>query len=343
MLKINYISLSSAAFAAGVMLALSTNASAQKTMVWSSMGSPKNPILKCNAMKFANEFAKRSDGRYKLETHIGAAAFANPRKQYQQVAKNIVNFSSGVLFYAPGRFPLTELVSLPFLAKDNVALARALHSLVPKYLSKEFQDVHLMALPVPTLYQIHMREPISKISDLKGKRVRAAGRGLIAALKMLGANPVLMPVTKQYENLQKGVIAGTIGTNATLVAFKVFEVTNFHMMANIAATSVFNAMSHKFYDGLPRDLRTFIDNEASGSAYSAKLSRCWDGPGKFGLKLAKKKGNKIVNVDPSDRAATAKLVAPVTDKIIANLEAKGLPARAFYKDLVAAIAREEAK
>ena len=167
-------------------LALGTTAdvSAQQTMVWSSMGSSKNPILKCNAMKFANEFVKRSGGKYKLETHIGAAAFANPRKQYQQVTKNIVNFSSGVLFYTPGRFPLTELVSLPFLAKDNIALARALHSLAPKYLKKEFHDVHLMALPIPTLYQIHMREPISKIADLKGKRVRASGRGLIAALKL---------------------------------------------------------------------------------------------------------------------------------------------------------------
>jgi TRAP-type C4-dicarboxylate transport system substrate-binding protein len=332
-----------AAAAASMMLEGAPAASAQQTLVWSSMGSSKNPILKCNAMKFANEFAKKSGGRYRLETHIGAAAFANPRKQYQQVAKNITNFSSGVLFYAPGRFPLTELVSLPFLANDNIALARALHGLVPKYLKKEFSDVHLMALPIPSLYQIHMRKPISKISDLKGKRVRAAGRGLIDALKLLGANPVLMPVTKQYENLQKGVIAGTIGTNATLVAFKVFEVTKFHMMANIAATSVFNAMSHKFYDGLPNDLRRFVDEQASGPAYSAKLSQCWDKPGKIGLQLAKKKGNKIVNADPADRAATAKKVAPVTEKILASLEARGLPARAFHKDLLAAIAREEAK
>lgn len=335
-------------FGAGALIAclafgFSSDASAQKTMVWSSMGTAKNPVVKCNALKFASTFAKRSSGRYKLETHLGAAAFANPRKQYQQVSKNITNFASSVLFYTPGRFPLTEIASLPFMATDNVALARALHSLVPKYLAKELGGVHLMALPIPGLFQIHMRDPISKIADLKGKRVRASGRGVIASLKLLGVTPVPMPVGAQYENLQKGVLAGTIAPMSTLAAFKIFEVTKFHMIANIGAGVMFNAMSKKFYAGLPPDLRKLIDIEYSGPAYSGQVSHCWDKPAMIGRKLAMKKGNKVISANPADLVATRKKVAPVTEKILASIEAKGLPARAFYKDLVAAIAREEAK
>jgi len=122
------------------------------TFTWSTMGTSRNPIVKCGPMTIAAQISKIT-GR-KQEIHLGQSAFANPRKLYPQLARGVTDFTWGILSYTPGRFPLTEIVSLPFVAQDNKAASYAINKLAPKYLTKEFRDIKLLAIAIPGLYQI---------------------------------------------------------------------------------------------------------------------------------------------------------------------------------------------
>ena len=44
---------------------------------------------------------------------------------------------------------------------------------------------------------------------------------------------------------------------------------------------------------------------------------------------------------PAEEAAVRKKLQPVTEEYLADLEKRGLPAKAFYKDLVAEIAKNK--
>jgi TRAP-type transport system periplasmic protein len=339
MTKARYIALC-AALAAG--LATTAQAAPEK-LKFSTFGTPANPMVKCAWLKVANEIVASADGALTLEPYMGGTAFGNPRKQYDFIARGVMDLSSGVLAYKQGAFPLTGLINLPFMVEDNVSGSIALNRVVRKSLMNEFSQIHLMLVALVSPYQFHMRAPISGLEDLKGKRIRIAGKAATAALKALGAQPAPMPITQSYENLQKGVIDGVGSTWTSILAFRLAEVTKFHYEVDFAVPSVFLGMSKKAYARLPAKARATVD-KLSTPEQAGKIAQCWARTTKPAKAMALKRGNTIKVASAADRARYRTMLQPVTDKLIADLEARGLPARNVYNEMrtAIAVARKEA-
>lgn len=325
--------------AAGLAMCVATPAIAETlTMKVAALGTSDNPINKCAPVAIAEEIAARSDGRIEAEMYLGGTAFANPTKLYEQVERGITDYTWAVLSYTPGRFGLTEVAGLPLLVSDQVVAARVLNENFAKYLTDEFKGVHVLALAVIAPNQLHLRAPIESIDDLKGQRIRTASGVIADAVNALGADAVSMPVTEQYESLQRGVIDGSLAPMATVAAFRINEVTKAHVNANLGTTLGVLAMSKKFYEKLPDDLKAMIDSDFSGADIGARISDCWNKVGARAVTLIGESGNTIIDLDAEDRAKMEALVSPVNAKAIAELEAKGLPAAEFYETLKAGIA-----
>ena len=303
-----------------------------------ALGTADNPINKCAPVAIAEEIAARSDGRIEAEMYLGGTAFANPTKLYEQVERGITDYTWAVLSYTPGRFGLTGIAGLPLLVSDQVVAAKIVNENFKKYLADEFKGVHVLALAVIAPNQLHLRKPIASIDDLKGLRIRTASGVIADAVNALGADAVSMPVTEQYESLQRGVIDGSLAPMATVAAFRINEVTKVHVTANLGATLGVLALSKKFYDSLPDDLKSMIDNDFSGPEIGARISACWNRVGKRAVSLINESGNEIIDLDADDRAKMEARVQPVIDAALANLEAKGMPAQEFYKTLKDGIA-----
>lgn len=327
-------------FAGLTALAATSVQAADGTLVWSTMGSPVNPIVNCGPKKIAAKLAEITGD--KQEVHLGGSAFANPRKQYAQLARGITDFSWGVLSYTPGRFALSETLTLPFVASNNKAASRAMTKLKSKYpaLAKETGDIHLFAIFAAGPYQLHLKKPIKSVADLSGLRVRVSGGPLSSSVRALGGDVAALPMPRVYENLQKGVINGLFGTNAGLVAFKLNEVTTYHVMTRISVPVLFTGLSKKYYNKLSADQKKRIDTELAGPDAAARYASCWDKVDKIGLGLARKRGNTIRELTADEKNALGKKLNPVIENHLAGLEKKGLPARALYKDLLAEIAKK---
>ena len=320
---------------AALALAAHTAAAADSVKLkLATFGTAANPIVRCGPMSLEREITKRSGGKITFENFVGASGFAAPRKLYEEVAKNIVNLSWGLQAYSPGRFPLTEVISLPFAAEDNIAAARAVAKLFPKYLAKEYRDVHVIMLPMVSPYQLHSRKPVKTIADLKGLRIRAAGRGVKESLEMLGAAVASMPATLQYENLEKGVIDASMGTWASLIAFKLNEIVKYHLALNYATLPAFMIMSKKSYAALTKAQQAIIDS-LSTPEKAAEISSCWNKVDAHAIAQAKKLGHTIYRPSAAELDAWRKATKPAVDKVLAEIEAKGHPARAFYNALEA--------
>ena len=228
------------------------------------------------------------------------------------------------------------------MVNDSVKASIALNRVVRAKLADEFKNIHLMFVGLVSPYQFHLRTPIKGLEDLKGKRIRISGKAATDALRVFGAQPAPMPITQSYENLQKGVIDGVGGTWTSILAFKLGEVTKFHYEVNFASPSVFMGMSKKGYAKLPAAARKAVDDHSTPE-YAGKAMNCWARTTAPAKKLARKHGNTIVTASAADRARYAGMVAGVTNRIIADLEAKGLPGQAIYDELRREIAAEEAK
>jgi TRAP-type C4-dicarboxylate transport system substrate-binding protein len=305
------------------------------------MGSTVNPIVRCGPMQIAKKLVEITGN--KEEVHLGASAFANPTKQYAQIARGIVDFSWGVLSYTPGRFALTEIVTLPFVAADNKIASKALMSLLPKHpaLAKETSDVHLLGVFGTGPYQLHLKEPVQSVADLSGRRLRVSGAALSKSVKALGADVAPMPMPQVYENMQKGVVDGLLGTNASLVAFKLNEVSNYHVMMNISVPVIFAGLSKKYYNNLPADQKARIDKELAGPDAAARYASCWDKVDGVGIGLAKKRGSTVRDMTQAEESEMKTKLRPVIDEYLMELEKKGLPARAIYDDLIKEVAKHK--
>jgi TRAP-type C4-dicarboxylate transport system substrate-binding protein len=305
------------------------------TLKFSTMEPPADPFVKCFTMPLLEEIKAASGGKVNFETYMGGTAFAHPLKQYEQVAKGVMDISQGVLSYTPGQFALTEVATMPFLVNDASAAAAAINKLAPTHLAAEFKDIHLMAILVtPPLY-VHVRGDAKTLEGLKDKRIRATGQGATNFFKKIGITPVAMPAPAVYENLQKGVIDGAISEYTALQAFRIGEVTNTHIEANVSVALLFIGMNKAKLASLPADLQQAIRTKFSGPAVGVRAAQCWQKIGDGVAAKLKTEGHVFVPLSAANRAKVAPAVKEVTDEYIASVEAKGKKARAFYDALVA--------
>src|SRR4030067_1726780 len=135
----------------------------------------------------------------------------------------------------------------------------------------EFKDVKLVAVHIHGPGLIHSRDPITKLEDLKGVKVRGGSRVVNIMLTELGATPVGMPVPAVGEALSKGVISATTIPWEVVPALKVQQIVKNH--TGFAGdkglyTQTFGIVMNKAADDkLPADLKKVID--ATSSAETA--------------------------------------------------------------------------
>lgn len=116
--------------------------------------------------------------------------------------------------------------------------------------------------PLPEEVFLHSKVKITKVSDLKGLRVRAMGDGG-EVMKALGASVVILPGGELYEAMQRGVIdAFEYSTLASNWKMKFNEVAKYVILSPVRAPSdpqVFY-VNKEAYNKLPEDLKLIVKN-----------------------------------------------------------------------------------
>lgn len=289
---------------------------------------------------WARELEKRSGGTVKVTIFPGGTQFGNVAKQLDQVRAGVVDIAHGLHGIPRGRFPRTSIIDLPFLSKSADAATRALWAVYPKYLTGEYKGVKVLALHAHNPGLIHTRaKQIKTMDDLKGLRIRTPSPAISEMLKFLGATPQGMPPGKVYENLQKGVIDGTVFPWDPVKSFKLAEVLKYHLDARAYTVSFYFVMNENTYNKLPADVRQAID-ETTGDALIAKFGGWWNGWDAPGLAEAKKRGNVITALSDDERARWREALKPMIEGWLGKLEKDGVAdAREIYAALQAEIAK----
>lgn len=324
----------------GVLIgALATTAQADTIMLkYSTMEQPSGPMEKCFGDPFFEDLMAASGGTIEIEKYQGGTAFAHPLRQYEQVARGVMDISKGVLSYNPGQFAMTEIATMPLLVEDPEVVVRAINKLAPEYLADEFKEIHLMAILVTNPLIVNTRGAVASLADLEGKRIRSTGKGAKAFLEALGAIPVQMPAPAVYENVQTGVIDGALAEPVALRGFRIEEVTEHHLLVNTTSALIFLGMNKAKLASLPAEIQEIIKARFSGPEIGARAAKCWKDLGGRITEELKASGHTFTELSEDDRARAELIAAEVTEAYIAGLEAEGKPARAFNEALMAEIA-----
>lgn len=285
-------------------------------------------------IKWSGELEKGSNGRIVVKRFPGAQM--GPTPQHYDFARtgqaDVAWFLHGG---TPGRFPLTEIISLPFMVGSSEIGTKTLNDpeLRAKYLDAEHKGVKVLLLLTHQPGGPHTtKKAIRTMDDFKGLRLRFASPPIRDLVQGLGATPVGVPPTEIAEQLQKGTIDGAfIDYGGAGIAFKLGGTIKYstELYAYVASFGV--VMNEEFWNKLPPDLKKLVVTTMTGR--EKEVGQAWDALDVPGKKALMDGGAQAIRFSTEDDAKVRRVGSQVTFTKIKELEDKGLPARAVYEQM----------
>ncbi len=292
---------------------------------------------------WADKVMKESNGRIDIKIYPAMQLGGKPPQLFDQVREGVADIVWTVPGYTRGRFPLTEVFELPFVAGTAEATSQASWEFYQKYMQDEYKDVHPILIHTHAPGEFHMRDkPIKTLADLQNTKIRAPTRTINEALNILGATPVGMPVPAVPQALSKGVVDGAMLPYEVTLPLKVHELVKYHTEfggdQGIYTTVFLFGMNKAKYDSLPADLKQVIDNN-SGLALAKQIGAIWDKADNPGREAAKKAGNQFNTIEGEELERWKQASQPVVDNWIKAMNDQGLNGRQMYDDAKALVAK----
>ena len=281
-----------------------------KTVLRISSWAPPTHLINAHVWPdWGKALEKATGGRVsvKIEYNI-----ASPPKQFGVVRDGIAD-AAWIFHGYNTRFIATQAVEMPGLGTSAEAAAYAYWKVYEKYLYKanEHRGVKLIGLHSHGPAVIQTKEPLRKLDDLKGQKIRVPGGVGSLVGEALGVIAVKLPAPKVYEALSSGVADGIFMPVETQKSFRLMEVTKYitEMPGGLYYGSFGFIMNPRAYKKLSKADQKALDGTV-GLAFS-KYGRYWDEADVEGRKAAIAAGTKFTTASPEMTKAYYARVKPI--------------------------------
>jgi TRAP-type C4-dicarboxylate transport system substrate-binding protein len=285
-------------------------------------------------IKWSEQLEKGSGGRIAVKRFPGAQMGPTPG-HYDFARTGQADVAWFLHGGTPGRFPLTEIISLPFMVGSAEIGIKVLNDrdLRAKYLDAEHKGVKVLMLFTHQPGGVHTtKKPIRNLDDLKGLRIRFSNPTIRELVAALGATPVGVPPPEQVEQMQKGTIDGVfIDYGGAGIAFKMGGVIKYSTELYSYVSSFGLAMNEDFWAKLPPDLKKLVMDTTTGR--EKEIGQAWDALDVPGKKALVDGGAEAIKLSVADTTRIRAVGAQVSEATIKGYEEKGLPARAVYNSM----------
>jgi len=200
---------------------------------------------------FLARVEKDAGGTVTFKVYPGGTLGRNPSKYVKHVRDGVMDIGWVINAYQPGFFPDDEVVNVPFVANDSLEATVAINRMIQKGMLRGYDTIVPLGVYVLSQYGVHSTVPVKKPSDLKGKKLRAAGRLQQALVEALGAGPVGIPAPKIAETVSRGVVEGVVLEWNGMKTFRIVDLTKYHCMVPFGATIISLIMNKDVFNKLP--------------------------------------------------------------------------------------------
>jgi TRAP-type C4-dicarboxylate transport system substrate-binding protein len=300
---------------------------------------PANAPAAQVVVKFGERVEQRSGNRVKFVYY-----WANTLLPSAEIVKGLrsgVCDMSTIWSGTQDYLPLTyNIMYMPFMGypsmKEGAAIYSQLYAKFPAF-SQEFVAAGLKRLSsrLWPAVQLHTtKKAVKTVSDLKGMKIAVVGGGKLAdLLKLMGAAPVNISPGELNLALQSGVVEGWTEHFPAVNVFGVMARVPYHTIFGAGGISMglqSLAMSSKAFDKLPPDVQKIIEEEAvkwnveSTDIDTAEIERA--------VNMAKEMKHTFINLTPQEIQQWSEHATDIHKQWIAEMEAKGKPAKAIYEE-----------
>ena len=298
---------------------------------------PPNHTFQRELLKWGDVLVERSHGRLRLDI-FPASQLGPVNRQFDLVRNGVADIAVGLHGATPGRFPMTDLVSLPYLApkagSNSAVTSRRLTELAPTYLAAEHPGMKILWMAVTNPLMFHTsRRPIAHLEDFRGLRIRYAGEQFAQIIPLLGASPLAVPPAETADSLAKGIIDGATFPYEACQSFDLGTVLKYSLEPGVSAATFAVVMNPSKFASLAPDLQSLID-QTTGALMAENFGNAFDASERAGHDYMLGKGVQIQRLADAELARVKDAIAPVRDKAVASLNRADKPARAFLEAYV---------
>ncbi len=194
---------------------------------------------------WAAKINKEANGLFKIDVRDGMA-MANHGNVYSRVLDDVAQIGWGLQVYSAGKFPLTNVVTLPFLSDRSEVASTAFWRLYKTgLLDKEYDQVVPLKLIVFPQSGVQYREKPKTLDGFEGLKIIAGSRVSSEIVQALGGAPISLRVNEYYEGLQRGTADGVVVGWTAFQPFKLAEVTHYHVETQLGTSPGFVFMTRK--------------------------------------------------------------------------------------------------
>lgn len=285
--------------------------------------SEKSPKFNNQQKVILEEIEQNSNGRIKF-TVFASGALGGAEVLYDACATGKADVVYAGPGHTPGRFPLTELLSLPGVYEPTKENADIILTLFDKMLYKEYKGTQIISLEQTSpMYIYTTGKVIETLDDVSGVKCRCVGTMRSQTLEALGGVPVMMGLGDVYLSLQTGVIDGAVTGPSAIPGFKLTEVLDNVMKFDVGCGGNFMVVNPDVWESLPADLQEIMETSARKLTYlEYELYKADD---ELVDKQLKEKGGQVNTLTPEQQAEWLNAVQPVVTDYIEQMKADGQP------------------
>ncbi|MGB7184090.1 MAG: TRAP transporter substrate-binding protein DctP [Burkholderiaceae bacterium] len=203
----------------------------------------------------------RSNGRIEVQIFPGSQ-LGNFREMVEQVNANALEIAHTALGGLVGFMPELQVIELPYVIRDDAVAECMIKGPFFEDARKSFLEksgnVNLIGIGNTGRFRNFFTKNalVKQASDLKGVKMRVINSQLpVEMMKFFGANPTPVAWGELYTSLATGVVEGTKNAVTDIIPNKMHEVVKFATVDEHAYLYGFMAVSQKFLDSLPADLK----------------------------------------------------------------------------------------
>jgi TRAP-type transport system periplasmic protein len=316
-----------------VLAALSAGTAAAQELRLSTFVPPVHIIYREIITPWAADVAKATNGEVKVTLYPSMQLGGKPPELFRQAVDGVVDIVFTLPGYTSPAFPRTGIIELPGLKEDGFAATDMMWDLLDPYLLPEYKGTKVIAIwgAEDAGLMTRTNKAYRTLEDIKGLRLRAPSAAQAKQIQYMGAVPIAAPITEVYPGLERGTMDGAMVPFTTILDFRLGEVAKgFTISGPIFGRSVFLiAMNEKKYQSLSPASRAAID-KLSGRGLSRKATDVYIKRAEEAVKSVRGKAD-VYELPKSEQDRISKVLRPIIDEWIKEMEPKGVPAREMLR------------
>jgi TRAP-type C4-dicarboxylate transport system substrate-binding protein len=304
----------------------------------------KHPTSVNAIMPWMKKVEELSKGRLMIQ-------FFNPnticpaKEAYASTVAGAVDMAGTPTHYVYGKFPLTDVISLPFLfngAEAGSLTIWELYKRLPEW-REEYKEVKVLWQWTSALLELHtVKKPVRTLEDLRGLKILAWSAPVATIIKALGANPVDSKPVDTYMALERGMADGVICPIAPMRSFKITDATKHHTILNLMVDGFWGGMNPAKWNSLPADLQKILE-ETTGDKMTQACGKTLDEGAIRDVQWMKEQGHTFYVLTPNEKDRWKEKVRPIADEWLKKAEEKGYKVAKGLRDTAMTLSRENSE